>query len=286
MKKIISLVLAITMLLGVTFVLASCNGGNTEKVKTIDVKLTDEEYAFVAKKGNTELVSGFNAFLDEIKANGTFDALVAKYFEGEGKKVGYNVVTGDVVNTDSNLIVATNCPFEPFEYIGDDGKIYGLDIEIAAAYAESKNLELVIKNIGFDDIFTQVEAGYADIGMAGITVSEDRAEIYDFTQTYYAASQKLIVAADNTDFDNCKTVEDVEAVLASLEGKKIGYQNGTTGGMYVVGDEDWGYAGFSNIEGKGYATAQDAVVDLINGNIYAVVVDEAPASALVKAANN
>ena len=288
MKKIISLILALTMLLAITATLTSCFGGGDKDpvVKVIDVKLTDEEYAFVAKKGNTELVSGFNGFLTEIKANGTFDALVAKYFEGEGTKVGYDIVTGDVANTDSNLIVATNCPFEPFEYIGDDGKIYGLDIEIAAAYAQSKGLELVIKNIGFDDIFTQVEAGYADIGMAGITVSEDRAAIYDFTNTYYAASQKIIVAADNTDFDNCKTVEDVEAVLASLEGKKIGYQNGTTGSMYIVGDEDWGYAGFANIEGKGYATAQDAVVDLINGNIYAVVVDEAPASALVKAANN
>lgn len=292
MKKIITLILALVMLLSATFTLASCNlfGGEGnqggEKVKIVDVKLTDEEYAFVAKKNNTALVSDFNSFLKEIKDNGTFDTLVAKYFEGKGDKVGYNVVTSDVENTDSNLIVATNCPFEPFEYIGDDGKIYGLDIEIAAAYAEKKGLDLVIKNIGFDDIFAQVEAGYADIGMAGITVSADRAEIYGFTDTYYAASQKIIVAADNTDFDNCKTADDVEAVLAGLEGKKIGYQNATTGGMYIVGDADWGYDGFANIEGKGYATAQDAVIDLINGNIYAVVVDEAPASALVKAANN
>ncbi len=288
MKKIITLIIALTMILGMTFTLASCNNGGADAdvVKVVDVKLTDEEYAFVAKKGNTALVNDFNAFLAEIKDNGTFDTLVAKYFEGEGEKVGYDVTTTDVANTDSNLVVVTNCPFEPFEYIGDDGKIYGLDIEIAAAYAQSKGLTLVIKNIGFDDIFTQVDAGYADIGMAGITVSEDRAALYDFTDTYFNASQKLIVAADNTDFDNCKTVEDVEAVLASLSGKKIGFQNGTTGGMYVVGDEDWGYVGFSNIEGKGYASAQEAVTDLVNGNLYAVVVDEAPAGAIVKAVNN
>lgn len=255
-------------------------------VKLIDVKLTDEDYAFVTKKSNTSLIEDFNSFLATIQENGTFDALVAKYFEGEGTKVGYAVTTTDVVNSESNLVVATNCPFEPFEYIGDDGKIYGLDIEIAAAYAESKNLDLVVKNIGFDDIFTQVEAGYADIGMAGITVSEDRAEIYGFTTKYYKASQKLIVAADNTAFDACKTVEDVETVLKGLTDKKVGYQIGTTGSMYINGDADWGYTGFANIEGKGYATAQDAVTDLINGNIYAVVVDEAPASALVKAANN
>ena len=289
MKKILSLILAVAMLFAMGATLTSCFGGeatDADKVKVIDVKLTDEEYAFVAKKGNTQLVTSFNSFLADIKANGTFDALVAKYFEGKGEKVGYDITTTDVANSDSNLIVVTNCPFEPFEYIGDDGKIYGLDIEIAAAYATAAGLDLVIKNIGFDDIFTQVDAGYADIGMAGITVNEDRAALYDFTDTYYKASQKLIVAASNTDFDNCKTVEDVEAVLSALTGKKIGFQTGTTGGMYVEGDADWGYNGFANIEGKGYATAQVAVMDLINGNIYAVVVDEAPANAIVSAINN
>ena len=289
MKKIISLMLMLTIFCAM--MLTSCGLFNKDSesepvAKIIDVKLTDEEYAFVCKKGNTELVSSFNAFLAEIKGNGTFDTLVNKYFKGEGTKVGYTVTTDDVQNNASNLIVVTNCPFEPFEYIGDDGKIYGLDIEIAAAYATANNLELVIKNIGFDDIFTQVDAGYADIGMAGITVSEDRAAIYDFTDTYYAASQKIIVAADNTDFDACTTAAEVEEVLAGLQGKKIGYQTGTTGGMYINGDEDWGYAGFSNITGKGYATAQDALQDLINGNIYAVVVDEAPGNALVNAVNN
>ena len=77
----------------------------------------------------------------------------------------------------------------------------------------------------------------------------------------------------------------MEAKIASLTGKKFGYQTGTTGSMYVKGDADWGYDGFANLEGKGYPTAQDAVNDLINGNIYAVVVDEAPANAIVKAVN-
>lgn len=288
MKKIISLALVCIMLMGCVAVFASCgndDGDSSDVAKLIDVKLTDEKYAYVCKKGNTQLVDSFNSFLAEIKENGKFDEYVAKYFEGKGTKTGYDVTTTDIQNTDENLIVATNCPFEPFEYIGDDGKIYGLDIEIAAAYAEKHNLTLVVKNIGFDDIFTQVEAGYADIGMAGITVSEDRAEIYDFTNTYYNASQKIIVASGNTDFDDCKTVDEVNAKLVSLSGKKIGYQTGTTGGMYINGDEDFGYEGFANIDGKGYATAQEALTDLINGNIYAVIVDEAPANALVSAVN-
>ena len=290
MKKFLAFTLAAASAFA-TVGMASCSLFNKDSeqadvVKAIEVKLTEEEYAFVTKKSNTALVDDFNAFFTGMKNDGSFDAIVAKYFEGKGEKVGYNVTTTDVANTDSNFVVVTNCPFEPFEYLGTDGKIYGVDIEIAAAYAEAKDLDLVIKNINFDDIFTQVDAGYADIGMAGITASEDRKALYGFTQEYYQASQKLIVAADNTAFDACKTVADVEAVLAGLTDKKIGFQNGTTGGMYVEGNEDWGYAGFANIEGKGYATAQDAVTDLINGNIFAVVVDEAPANALVKAANS
>lgn len=284
MKKIITLIIALSLALTSLFSLVSC-GDSEPVVKMIDVKLTDEDYAFVVKKGNTALVDSFNDFMDGIKSDGTFDALVAKYFEGQGEKIGYAFTTTDVANTENNFVVATNCPFEPFEYVGDDGKVYGLDIEIAAAYAAANNLNLVIKNIDFDAIFTQVDTGLADIGMAGITVSEERELLYDFTDTYFAASQKLIVSADCTDFDECKTAADVEAVLSALQGKKIGYQNATTGGMYVVGDEDWGFAGFANVSGKGYATAQDALMDLINGNLYAIVVDEAPAKALVDAVN-
>ena len=284
MKKILTLIATLILAMSCVFGLTAC--GNTQKVKAIDIKLTEEDYAFVVKQGNTTLQSDFNAYLAEIKADGTFDAIVAKYFEGKGEKVGYDVTVGEVTNNASNFVVATNCPFEPFEYVGVDGKIYGVDMEIAAGYAQKKNLTLVIRNIDFDAIFNQVDNGYADIGMAGITVSEEREALYDFTDKYYKASQKIIVKADCTDFDSCVTMEDVENVIKGLaQGTKIGYQTGTTGNWYVAGDADWGYDGFANIESKGYKTAQLAVYDLINGNIYAVVVDEAPAEALVKSFN-
>ena len=284
MKKVLSLFLACLMLVGTLGVLASCGGG--VEVKIIDIKLTDEEYAFLMKKDNTALVNDFNAFLADIKEDGTYDAIVAKYFEGKGDKVGVAIATGDVVNDATNFVVVTNCPFEPFEYIGDDGKIYGVDIEIAKAYAEKAGLTLVVKNLPqFDPIFEQVNAGLADIGMAGITITPERAELYSFSTAYYNASQKIIVPADCTDFDACKTAEDVENVLKGLEGKSIGFQNGTTGNWYVAGDEDWGYDGFANVTPKGYATALEAINDMKNGNIYAVVVDEAPGAAMVKAVN-
>lgn len=263
----------------------SCNNTQEDVVKLIDIKLTDEEYAFAVKKGNTELLEDFNAFLAEIEENGKFAEIVAKYFENKGTKNGVEIAIDSVANTDKNFVVATNCPFEPFEYIGDDGKAYGIDLEIAALYADAKGLELVVKNIAFDAILNDVNAGYSDMGMAGMTVNEDRLVSNDFTTAYYQASQKIIVAADNTDFDNCKTAEDVENVIKALSGKKIGYQTGTTGNWYVAGDADWGFDGFANVEAKGYSTAQLAIQDLVNGQIYAVVVDEAPGAAMVKAFN-
>ncbi len=282
MKKIIALLFMLCCMLG----LASCGQGEAQ-VKIIDIKLTEEQYAYVVKQGNTNLVNDFNQFLDEIKENGKFAEIVAKYFEGTGTKKGVSYVTdANAANDEKTFVVATNCPFEPFEYVGEDGLMYGIDIEIAQLYAEKKGLALVVKNIDFDAIFTNVDSGYADMGMAGITVNAERESLYDFTNTYYEASQKLVVAADNTDFDNCKTAADVEAVLAALADKKVGYQIGTTGNWYVAGDEGWGYPGFANIEAKGYKTAQLAIQDIANGQIYGVVVDEAPAEAMVKAINN
>lgn len=281
MKKLLVCFVCVLALLCVV----SCNDTQEDVVKLIDIKLTDEEYAFAVKKGNTELLNDFNDFLAEIEENGKFAEIVAKYFENKGTKKGVEIAIDSVANTDENFVVATNCPFEPFEYIGDDGKAYGIDLEIAALYAESKGLALVVKNIAFDAILNDVNAGYSDMGMAGMTVNEDRLVSNDFTTAYYQASQKIIVAADNTDFDNCKTAEDVENVIKALSGKKIGYQTGTTGNWYVAGDADWGFDGFANVEAKGYSTAQLAIQDLVNGQIYAVVVDEAPGAAMVKAFN-
>ena len=283
MKKLLCLLVGV-LTLGL---FTSCGNQTSSKVKIIDVKLTNENYAYVVKKGNTSLVESFNSFLTEIKNDGTFDEIVAKYFEGIGTKNGVDFVTTiETTNDEETFVVVTNCPFEPFEYIGTDGKMYGIDIEIAKAYATKNNLKLVVKNIDFDAIFTNVDSNYADIGMAGITISDERLELYDFTDTYYAASQKLVVLESNTMFDNCKTSEDVEAILAELSNEKIGYQIGTTGNWYVAGDEGWGYTGFANIEAKGYKTAQLAIQDIVNGQIYGVVVDEAPAEAMVKAINS
>ena len=95
----------------------------------------------------------------------------------------------------------------------------------------------------------------------------------------------LIVPEDCTDFDACKTVEDVENVLKGLDkSTKVGVQNGTTGAFYCAGDEGWGFEGFA-FETVGYANGALAVQDIINGNIKYVVIDEAPAKAIAAQIN-
>ena len=93
MKKLLYLLTAMMLVL-----FTSC-GGTSTKVKIIDIKLTDENYAYVVKKGNTELVTDFNAFLAEIKDNGKFDEIVAKYFEDKGTKNGIEFVTTPIFIT-------------------------------------------------------------------------------------------------------------------------------------------------------------------------------------------
>ena len=199
----------------------SMNKGG-KKLKVIDIELTSEQYAFGFAKGSP-MVADFNAFFDMLKTTGydgeTFDGIMAKYFQGEGTKKGYayETVSSGFGNAGSSnqLVIATNIPFSPFEY-EDNGKMYGVDIEIAALYAKYKGLELVIKNMDFDSVLLAVQQGYADMGCAGLTVNQARLATNDFSTEYYNASQKLIVAYDNTDFDDCKTAADVEAILKSL----------------------------------------------------------------------
>ena len=152
MKKII-LSLFSFFLLGT---LASCNN-NSSDVKIIDIKLTNEEYAYVVKQGNIELVDSFNDFLIDIKDDGTFDDIVEKYFEGTGEKIGVEYVLDiETINDANTFVVATNCPFSPFEYVDNDGLMYGIDIEIAKLYSDLHGLNLVVKNIEFDADMEQI----------------------------------------------------------------------------------------------------------------------------------
>ncbi len=286
--KILSVVLALVIVIGC---FAACGGNDTPdtpdvpvaKVKVIDIALTEELYAFGVDKNQPELLTKVNAFIDEIKKNGKFDAICEAYF-GDGEKKGVTSAELDTSRPDEQLVVATNAAFEPFEYkVGD--KFYGIDMEIAALLAEYLGQELVIRDMEFDAVCMTVGQHKCDIAMAGLTINEKRKEDVEFSTSYYTANQKLVVRGDDTTFDACKTLADVETILNGYDNtKKAGFQNGTTGNWYVVGDEDWGFDGLK-VEPKGYSNGSLAIQDLINKNIDFVVIDADPATFITTAIN-
>ncbi|HOJ80568.1 MAG TPA: transporter substrate-binding domain-containing protein [Clostridiales bacterium] len=257
------------------------SGGGAGVVKVIDIPLTEEEYAFGVDKNQPELLEEVNKFIAKIKSDGTFDKILNNYF-GDGTPSP--VTSAELDPSKDQLVVATNAAFEPFEYMAGD-KYLGIDMEIAGLLAERLGKELVISNMDFDAVCLSVGQGKADIAMAGLTIKEERKEYVTFSDKYYDAAQMLIVKSSDKRFDNCKTTEDVEAVLNGLDSKtRIGVQNGTTGEFYVRGDEDWGFPGYK-AECVGYKSGSLAVQDMLNGNIDLVIIDEAPAKCIAEAFN-
>lgn len=288
-KKVLTVLLAAVMAISVT----ACGGekekaenGNGDKesakgVKTIEIDLTNEEYAFGVDKSQPELLEQVNAFIGKIKEDGTLDEICKKYF-ANGEPTA--VKSAELDTSKDQLVVATNAAFEPFEYTkGED--YYGIDMELAALLAEELDQELVIQNMDFDAVCLSVGQQKCDIAMAGLTVNEERQEYVTFSETYYQASQRVIVPASDTSFDECKDAAAVEEVLNKLsESDKIGVQAGTTAQYYIEGDEEWGFPGLP-AECVPYKNGSLAVQDLINGNIKYVIIDAAPAKCITEAIN-
>ncbi|MCR5149529.1 MAG: transporter substrate-binding domain-containing protein [Eubacterium sp.] len=283
--------LAALMMTGVLIAASLCacgkkdSDGKTSKekktAKVININLTDEEYAFGIDKDQPELLEKTNEFIKKIMDDGTFDKICNNYF-GDGEPVA--VKSASLDTSKDQLVVATNAAFEPFEYLKGDS-YFGVDMEIAKALADYLGQELVIQNMDFDAVCLSVGQHKCDIAMAGLTVKPEREAYVTFTNSYYYASQKLIVLNSNTEFDNCTDAASVEAILNTKDSKtKVGFQNGTTGQFYCEGDESWGFAGFK-MSSTGYKNGSLAVQDLLNGNIDFVIIDAAPAEFITKSIN-
>lgn len=280
-KKLMALILVTAMALSAVACGSDKEGSVSATAKVVDIELTSEEYAYGVDKNQPELLDQVNAFIEEIKEDGTFEEICNHYF-GDGEPAAVESAKEDA--SKDQLIVATNAEFAPFEYMEGD-KYYGIDMEIAKALADSLGKELVIVNMSFDAVCLSVGQSKCDIAMAGLTITEDRKEAVDFSDSYYNAAQKLVVKSDNTEFDDCQTAADVEAVLNEKDSStKIGYQTGTTAQFYVAGDADWGFDGFA-AEGVGYSNGSLAVQDMLNGNLDYVIIDAAPAAAITTAIN-
>ena len=134
-------------------------------------------------------------------------------------------------------------------------------------------------------VVNSVQSGKSDIGMAGLSVTPERQKVVTFSDSYYNASQVVITMEDDTTFDNCKTGEDVAAILAELDSKsKIGCQTGTTGELYIPGDEDYGFDGL-NAEAAPYKYVALAITAMQQGQVNYVIADNGPAKAIAAKIN-
>jgi len=279
--KILVAVLALAML----FSLAACGAGKNvsdtdvsddatgtdgDALKILDTEYITEDYAIAIAKNNTELYKKVNAALDELIADGTAKKIVDKYINGvENDLVFQQNVAADA----EELVMATNAEFPPYEYYDGD-IIVGIDAEVAAAIADKLSMKLRIDDMAFDATIASVETGKADMAMAGLTVTEDRKKVVDFTNSYATGVQVIIVPEDSP-------ITCADDLFAEGANYTIGVQTATTGDLYTTED----------LEEKGLATIMrynkgaDAVAALVAGKVDCVVIDNEPAKAFV-AANN
>lgn len=163
----------------------------SDDLKIIEGIFDDEQYAICVKKGNTELLDDMNKALSELKDEGILDKIIANYIGDDIGSFQYES-PADADHSKGELVMATNAEFEPYEYHeGDD--IIGIDVDIARAICDKLGYELKIEDMEFDSILPSVEAGKADFGAAGMTVTDERKENADFTDTYANATQVVIV---------------------------------------------------------------------------------------------
>ena len=237
MKKLLAMTLALAMSLS----LAACGGGaasSTPSASTPDASTSTPD----ASTGDES--TGF--------------AVSSEY--------------GDfTVVEEGKLHMSTNASFPPYEMTTDDGGFEGIDVEVAGVIAEKLGLELVVDDMGFDAALTAVQNGQSDIAMAGITVTEDRLEVMDFSESYATGVQVVIVREDSP----IQTLDDLN------NAEMIGCQAATTGYIYASDTPENGGYGEDHV--TAYENGSLAVMALLNGQIDAVIIDNEPAKSYVEA---
>ena len=170
---------------------------------------------------------------------------------------------------DGKLIMSTNAAFPPYEMTTDDGGFEGIDVEIAGAIAKKLGLELVVDDMDFDSALLAVQQGKSDIVMAGVSVTDERKLVMEFSDSYATGIQVVIVK------------EGSDVTMDNLGEKMIGCQRGTTGYIYASDTPDNGGYGEDHV--TAFDNGASAVQALLNGQVDCVIIDSAPANEYVKA---
>lgn len=184
----------------------------------LDEAFTEEEYAFAIAKGNTDLTNAINEALAQLNADGTLASIINNYVGTEDEIGQTPYVTKDVDRSNGTLVMATNATFPPYEYY-ENNVITGIDVDIMQAICDVLGYELEIEDMEFDSIITAVETGKADVGAAGLTVTEDRLKNVDFSNSYTTSKQVIVVKTSDTE--------------SALSLKEKFYQNFVEDGRYL-----------------------------------------------------
>ncbi len=257
MKKI-SLLLAALLVL--TVALCACGSDTTSSASSeVGSAVSSEVSSEASSEASSEVSS--EAASEVSSEASTSETAAGDYGEFETVEEG-------------KLIMSTNAQFPPYELVSDgegfNGTGFeGIDVEIASAIADKLGLELQIDDMDFDSALVAVQNGSSDVVLAGLSYSEERDEILDFTDSYATGVQVVIVK------------EGSDVTLDNLGEKMIGTQRGTTGYIYASDTPENGGYGEDHV--SGYDNGATAVQALVNGQVDAVIIDEAPAKEYVAA---
>lgn len=163
-----------------------------EGLKILEQAFAVEDYAICVSKKNKDLTTEINKALAELKKDGVIDQIIKNYIGDDTKGTCPYVSPENVDTSKGELHMATNAFFEPYEFYEGE-TVVGIDAMIAQAICDKLGYKLVIDDMDFDAIITAVQEGKADFGMAGMTVTEERLQEIDFTDTYTTATQVIIV---------------------------------------------------------------------------------------------
>lgn len=165
---------------------------NTEGLKILEEPFAEEEYAICISKDRADLTAEINTALAQLKADGTLDSIVANYIGDDTKGKSPYESPADADRSKGTLIMATNAYFEPYEYYQGEN-VVGIDADMAQAVCDVLGYELKIEDMEFDSIINAIQSGKADMGIAGMTVTEDRLQSVDFSDSYASSKQVIIV---------------------------------------------------------------------------------------------
>ena len=169
---------------------------DNDDLKILDEEFTNEDYAICIAKGNDDLKEKINSALKELKDDGTIDEIISNYIGTNAGKNPYHTPAGTTYDN-GTLVAATNATFPPYEYYEDE-KVTGIDIDIITAIADKLGMKVEISDMEFDAIINSVNSGKADVGIAGLTVTEDRLKSIDFSDPYTNSKQVIIVKSGDS----------------------------------------------------------------------------------------